>query len=259
MKAKTFIVIAAIVLAGCATYTYTEEAAHTDLERGNYPAAFKEYSNLASAGDLQAQTMLGYMYETGLGTRNADLNQAAYWYTKAAVQGDMAAAAFLGNQLLWEMEAYGGAYTWNAKAAEGGDVLAEANLAYQYKQGLGIAQNDDKAAMWLHKAMLDAPGDIPHFQFTVKAMISEQRYYPDSSVAAGRTGVAVIGFDYYGDSKATNVKVIQSSGDYVLDESAVNSVKNAMLPRIPNALQSAGVHNFRVALNFIGITKFPNP
>ena len=45
------------------------------------------YSKAAEQGNTNAQNNLGSMYEKGEGVLK-DLNQAAFWYSKAAEQGD---------------------------------------------------------------------------------------------------------------------------------------------------------------------------
>ena len=51
---------------------------------------------LAERGDAQAQTRLGFMFETGQGVPQ-NYTEAAYWYRRAAEQGDPNAQYLLGN------------------------------------------------------------------------------------------------------------------------------------------------------------------
>src|SRR5262245_51178041 len=51
---------------------------------------------LAERGDPQAQTRLGFMFETGQGVPQ-NYAEAAYWYQRAAQQGDSDAQYLLGN------------------------------------------------------------------------------------------------------------------------------------------------------------------
>lgn len=59
-------------------------------------------------------------------------------------------------------EAYGGrhaaAFNRSLKAAEGGDRLAMGNLAWFFREGLGTAKNDLRAAYWAHKGCQSVPG-----------------------------------------------------------------------------------------------------
>ncbi|WP_411727466.1 tetratricopeptide repeat protein [Methyloglobulus sp.] len=55
--------------------------------QGRYAEALPLYQNLAEQGEAKAQTFLGFMYNNGEGVAQ-DYNQAAYWYRKAADQGN---------------------------------------------------------------------------------------------------------------------------------------------------------------------------
>lgn len=62
------------------------EEAGAAYQRGNYAAAFKELKRLADTGDLEAVTMVGFMYSEGKGVPR-DYAQAMQWYRKAADKG----------------------------------------------------------------------------------------------------------------------------------------------------------------------------
>src|SRR5207249_5384354 len=64
-------------------------------ERGEYGAAFKEWSELAAAGDLEALYRLGQLYARGHGVI-ANLADAARCYLGAAEQGHAEAQYELG-------------------------------------------------------------------------------------------------------------------------------------------------------------------
>lgn len=59
-------------------------------------------------------------------------------------------------------DAYGGrhaaAFNRTLKASEHKDLLARGNLAWFYRDGLGVAKNDLRAAYWAHKGCQSAPG-----------------------------------------------------------------------------------------------------
>lgn len=63
--------------------------------KGDYAAAFEEWLPLAELGDAEAQYNLGVMYDEGAG-RPRDLDVAAGWYRKAALQGFLDAQSNLG-------------------------------------------------------------------------------------------------------------------------------------------------------------------
>jgi len=78
---------------------------------------------LAIAGDPQAQSYVGYMYETGRGFPQ-NYNVAAYWYFRAANQGE---------------------------------TTAQYRLGLLYDKGDGLQQDYIKAHMWLDLAAAHAP------------------------------------------------------------------------------------------------------
>ncbi len=72
----------------------------------------------AQAGDPEAQTYTGEIYEKGLGVQ-PDYNTAADWYRKAAAQGNS---------------------------------RAQINLGNLYEKGLGVEKNLSTAMEWYRKA-----------------------------------------------------------------------------------------------------------
>ena len=68
----------------------------------------------AEQGDAEAQSCLGFCYETGDGVEK-NYKKAIYWYTKAA---------------------------------ELGDIEAQFNLGLCYKNGKGVKKSNETAAFW---------------------------------------------------------------------------------------------------------------
>lgn len=87
-------------------------------DRSNYTTALKVWLPLAEAGDKNAQTYVGEIYEKGLGIA-PDYTQAASWYRKAAEQGDS---------------------------------RAQINYGYLYEKGLGVKPDPVEALNWYRKA-----------------------------------------------------------------------------------------------------------
>ena len=67
-----------------------DRRAYDLYSQGRYSEALPLYQQTANQGDASAQLNLGIMYHNGQGV-TADINQAAYWYRKAAEQGVEAA------------------------------------------------------------------------------------------------------------------------------------------------------------------------
>jgi len=116
------------------------------LSAGDYRRAFAEAAEPANQGDREAQFMLGEAYRLG---RSVEPNVliAEDWYTRAAKQGHVGAAAELG--LLYSARhAWTSALPWLAFAASNNEPRAMATLAALYYNGDGVPR-DEAAAISL--------------------------------------------------------------------------------------------------------------
>jgi Caspase domain/Sel1 repeat len=109
-------------------------------DRANYATALKVWMPQAEAGDPEAQTYVGEIFEKGLGIP-PDYQVAAKWYQKAADQGF---------------------------------AKAQMNLAYLYEQGLGVAA-DPLMALNLYRKASGITGDDLTFASEVTAVRSEMQ------------------------------------------------------------------------------------
>ena len=91
--------------------------------RGDYVTAARLLTPLAQHGYPRAQTMLGFMYESGQGVPQ-DYDAAAYWYRQSA---------------------------------ELGDATAQSLLGLLYDKGHGVPLDDVAAYKWLNLAAANAP------------------------------------------------------------------------------------------------------
>jgi TPR repeat protein len=103
----------------------------------------------ARAGDAFAQRCLGDIYERGRKNR-LNSQKAAFWYHKAAEQGDCEAQFLLG--LHYDYDDFEQAAVWYRKAAEEGDARAQFRLADMYEEGFGLTVDFAQAAFWYRKA-----------------------------------------------------------------------------------------------------------
>src|SRR5690606_16821753 len=69
---------------------------YVSFDRADYATALKIWLPQAQAGDAEAQTYVGEIYEKGLGLK-PDYQAAAVWYAKAAEQNFSRAQINLGN------------------------------------------------------------------------------------------------------------------------------------------------------------------
>jgi TPR repeat protein len=159
-----------------ATKGNVKSASSAGLERGialyqssKFKAAFEILEPIAEAGNPNAQTILGVMYDDGEGVAQ-DPEKAALWYRKAAEQGHPSAQVNLG-RLKWEgrgtPQSYESATYWFGKAAEQGNARAQLNLGVSYANGQGVARNYVEAARWFQAA---ADQGHPTAQFNLGKM-----------------------------------------------------------------------------------------
>ena len=92
---------------------------YTAFDRANYQSALKVWLRAAQEGDANAMTIVGEIYEQGLGT-DPD---------------------------------YGSAVTWYERAVKKGDKRAAQNLAYLVEMGLGTERDPARAAELLDMAL----------------------------------------------------------------------------------------------------------
>jgi TPR repeat protein/Flp pilus assembly protein TadD len=117
--------------------------------------AFFWYEKAALQGHAKAQRALGAMYELGKGPAPKEPEKAAYWYGKAAEQGLARAQTNLG--ILYETgegvaQNYDNARIWYEKAAAQGDARGQTYLGRMYELGIGVAVDFAKAINWYRKA-----------------------------------------------------------------------------------------------------------
>ena len=117
----------------------------------------------AGVADLQTKAARGYVkqelelaadYFAGRGVPK-DLTQSAYWYRKAADQGNPAAQVYLGYMYTVGMgvpQDRTEAIRWYRRAASAGNAEAEVNLAALYLRGDGIKQDIQEALRLLKSA-----------------------------------------------------------------------------------------------------------
>lgn len=106
----------------------------------------------ATAGYADAQTNLGYYYETELG----DFEKAVYWYKKAAEQDEQYALNNLGicyERGLGVSQNKEMAFRCYYKAAALGFSHAQCHLAHCYEYGIGVSLDYVEAGKWYLKAV----------------------------------------------------------------------------------------------------------
>ncbi|MCQ2078802.1 MAG: sel1 repeat family protein [archaeon] len=117
---------------------HTFEREHFDPEK-----AFFWYRFAAYSGDAEAQTNLGYCYQSGIGTEK-DAKEAFKWTQEGARRGDRRAMFVLGNYHRW---GYGTrtddrkAFEWMSRSAEKGYARALDTLGVYHSNGIGTPRD----------------------------------------------------------------------------------------------------------------------
>jgi len=123
--------------------------------RGDYATALQLFEPLAAQGNADAQVLVGFMYQNGLGIPQ-DYENALKWYWLAADQGNAAGQNNVGtmyaNGLGLHLRDYDEALKWFRLAAAQGFTPAQANLGWMYANGLGVQRDYDEALKWLRLA-----------------------------------------------------------------------------------------------------------
>jgi len=123
--------------------------------------AVKWYLKAVEQGLAEAQTNLGYMYDYGKGVEENDV-EAVKWYRIAAERGNTAAQNNLGYSYQHGEGAREDdveAVKWYRIAAEEGNASAQYNLGYMYDNGEGVEENDTEAVKWYRKAAVQGQDD----------------------------------------------------------------------------------------------------
>jgi len=112
------------------------------------------FRRAAENGNVAAQNNLAFLYLNGQGVEK-DFQEAALWLHRAAEAGNADAQRNLGLIYYYGEgveQDYQQAVFWFLKAAKQGYVLAQNNLAVMYAEGLGVEKNMERAIYWLQNA-----------------------------------------------------------------------------------------------------------
>ncbi|MGH6802827.1 MAG: tetratricopeptide repeat protein [Methyloceanibacter sp.] len=109
--------------------------------RGDHAKAFELLKAPARSGDVQAQALLGYMHDSGLGTDENDA-EGLKWYEMAARQGD---------------------------------PISQLNVGIMYADGLGTATDLVRAWVWFTLAARSQPVGEVHDQATQKIDLAKSK------------------------------------------------------------------------------------
>lgn len=135
---------------GLAAYTL---ALYYHQKEPKYPLkAFEYFMVAAKQQHIEAQYYVGLYYQNGKGVKQ-DLDQAIYWYEKAAFQNDKDALYHLAMILIKLPEKdFETISKLLERAAKLDHPNAQYNLAVMYQKGDGVKLDMEKALFWYEKA-----------------------------------------------------------------------------------------------------------
>lgn len=160
------------------------DAAYEAFDQARYLTALEIAKAAVERGEAQSATLIGRIYQEGLGVPRDDV-QAAQWYRKGAELGDYN-AMFAFGVLLAEGGAIKkdimGAAQMFEKAAAQGHVIANYNLALLFLSGEGKPQNLQRGAAHMRYA---AEQGLAQAQFDLATLYSTgEGVAPDAVEAA---------------------------------------------------------------------------
>jgi hypothetical protein len=134
------------------------------FDEASYNDAVTPCSSAAEEGDLNAQTILGELYDHSNGVA-VDASQSARWWEKAAAKGHLPAQNLLalkyyyggtvfGPEKGWEQNYSKAMEIWRS-SAEQGEPTSQFMLGEMYKLGQGVPRNPETAYAWF---MLSSQG-----------------------------------------------------------------------------------------------------
>ena len=121
------------------------------MDRGSYKQAYEGLLPLAREGDAQAQTLLGVIYNDGLGVKR-DIQKARSWLYLAAEKEKADAAFLLGLSYLSKtstVKENENAVYWIKFAARRDNLSAQRFMALAYEKGwMNVETNDKNSRYW---------------------------------------------------------------------------------------------------------------
>ncbi len=160
------------------------ENEHRGVEK-NHKEAANWYRKAAEQGDIEAQVALGLMYVKGL-ARPVNFDEAVRLFADAAEAGSDAGQYNLAYAYATGQgiaQDEARAVEFYTKAANQGDVWAQSNLGFMYKDGMGIPQNMGEAYKWW--LIASKRGDKPAEKALIdhKALMSAEEISKAKSLA----------------------------------------------------------------------------
>jgi hypothetical protein len=164
VRSRTSCLTAIFVLFALATPALCKNTAPSDVpeferaseaaKNGKYVECYNGICVIADRGHPQAQSILGHMYEDGVGVEK-NISKAIKYYEQAASKGFPDAECRLGH-IYYRGQAVPRdtkkACKWLTRAANHDMAEAQNTLGHMYLIGDGVKKDLQLASQWLHKA-----------------------------------------------------------------------------------------------------------
>lgn len=126
---------------------------------GNYKAAFPLLKQFALNGNTRSYYMLGLYYQFGFDTVKIDKNITKQYFLKLEKEDDPVLKMRYADYILSKedncsSEINNEVFDKLKSLAENGDVFAQTELGYMFKNGFGTTQNLDEAVKWFKRAAM---------------------------------------------------------------------------------------------------------
>lgn len=159
---------------------------HHHVVHRRFKLAAEKARVMAVSGHPKAQTVLGLLYQHGLGVER-DIKTAIYWLEKAAEQDLKEAESYLGHLYLegkFVEKDLEKAEKWLLKAAQHGEKEAQLHLGLVYLDDKSAKKNVRSAEIWLRAAALQGSDEakqelekIPGVKLLEKRTKESERAY----------------------------------------------------------------------------------
>ena len=120
-------------------------------DEGRYRQAIEKLEQAASGGYLPAQISLASWYHFGYEDIDIDIDEAIFWYEKAAQLGNQSAQLAVAGLYLSKQDDTK-AFKWYQILAKNNNTNAQYYLAYMHANGKGTAKDLKRAFNWVEKS-----------------------------------------------------------------------------------------------------------
>lgn len=124
--------------------------AAAQFEKGDYEEVFPFYEGLAKNGNVEAQTLVGWLYQNGFGIAKNE-EEASNWFKRASNNGSVEAEFNLGKMAAGKRN-YNEAFQYYLSSANRGYAPALFRLGWIYENGRALPVDIERAIFYYKKS-----------------------------------------------------------------------------------------------------------